>query len=77
MATLIVQCVVGTAEQIRAGEAETAITVAQTAARLGVSVSSVRNFVRDGALAPCAKFEKTQLFLERDVERLRAEREAL
>lgn len=76
MPTLLVQCVVGTAEQIRAGEGECAITATQAAARLGVSVSSVRNFMRDGALTPCARFEKTRLFLERDVERLRAEREA-
>lgn len=75
MIGVLVQCVVGTPEQIRAGEGESAITIAQAAARLGVSVSSVRNLVRDGALASCAKFEKTQLFLERDVERLRAERE--
>lgn len=75
MTALIVQCVVGTPEEIRAGQGETAITTAQTAGRLRVSENTVRNFVARGELAPCAEFAGAVLFRESDVERLRASRE--
>lgn len=72
---LIVQIVVGTAEEISSGQGETAVTMAQVAARLGISITGVRNLVLRRQLTPCAKFDKTHLFVERDVEELRAKRE--
>lgn len=74
MSERIVQVVVGTPEQIRAGVAETAVTTTQAAARLGVCENTIRNMVRSGEIVSCGRFSKTDLFLESDVERLRAQR---
>lgn len=66
----------GTNEQISAGKGEVAITAAQAAARLGVSASRIRQMVLAERLQPLGeRLHGADLFLERDVEVLKAVRE--
>lgn len=66
----------GPNEQIAAGRGEIAITAAQAAARLGVSASRVRQLVLSGELSPLPeRIHGADLFLEREIERLKAVRE--
>lgn len=67
---IVVQVVVGTAEEIRSGRGECALTTAQAAAKLKLSPTGLRILLDTGVLKPCAKFAKAFLFRESDVDRL-------
>lgn len=71
---LVLQIVVGTAENIRAGRGETAVTGTEAGARLGISGARIGQLAKDGILRPVTFFQGTALFLESDVEALRLER---
>lgn len=66
----------GSSEQISAGKGEVVVTAAQAAARLGVSASRIRQLVMAGTLVPLSeRLHGADLFPERDIEQLRAQRE--
>lgn len=68
----------GSNEQISSGKGEVAITAAQAAARLGVSASRIRQMVLAERIRPLPeRFHGADLFLERDVEVLKAVREGV
>jgi hypothetical protein len=68
----------GSNEQISSGKGEVAITAAQAAARLGVSASRIRQMVLAERLQPLTeRLHGADLFLERDVEMLKAVREGV
>lgn len=71
---LIVQILVGSPEQIRAGNGETAVTVTQAAFRLGISGSRFHVLVKEGQIRACAFLGATGLYLESEVEALRSAR---
>lgn len=64
---------VGSPADLSSGRGEPALTVADTAARLGVSESKIRSMIKNGIVNPCARIAKVQLFRASDVERLRAD----
>lgn len=68
----------GSSEQISTGKGEVVITAAQAASRLGVSASRIRQMVMSGQLrALSERLHGADLFPERDVERLKAQREGM
>lgn len=66
----------GSNDQLSNGKGEVVVTAAQAAARLGVSSSRIRQLVMAGTLVPLAeRLHGADLFPERDIEMLRAQRE--
>lgn len=73
--TLGVRILVGSSRgEIAHGNGEIALTTAEAAGRLDISLSSFRFLMRDELISPCANLAKALLFKESDVEMLRLER---
>ncbi len=72
----VVQIVVGSSEQIRSGRGETAVTQTDAAFRLKISPSRLSQLSDAGRLRPVAQLGRMLLYLESDVEALRADRDA-
>ncbi len=68
---LIVQIVVGTAEELSKGNGEVAVTLVEACARLRICERTFRKFMDEKIITSCARFGKTALFKTSEIERLR------
>lgn len=72
MTTLLARFVIGTPEELSRGRGASALTMQEAADYLEISKSTFRNIVASGEIARVAQFDRFHLFLESDVERLKA-----